>query len=159
MKNSQSTALVCSAIKSPEEQELEEKRLLIEELETEFAARQLDYSTLAAEIGTFRNRYYLRVGGLYARLDMLRAELRELEAKIEPEDEEAKSAAEEAREQAEATCNEVNEAVEDDQVVIQPSADLKQLYRHAAKLIHPDRARDDNDRPALGRALISLNDS
>jgi len=49
-----------------------------------------------------------------------------------PEDEEAQAAAEEAQEQADTTCDEVNEAVEDDEVVFQPSPELKQLYRQAA---------------------------
>lgn len=157
MTTHQSTALVKSTLKSPEEMELEEKRRLVEELETEFAARQLDYSTLAGELGAFRNRYYLRVGGLYARLDFLRAEIREIEARLNPEDEDAKAAAEEAREQADATCDEVNEAVEDDQIDFQPSPELKQIYRQAAKLIHPDRARDEDDRQLRDRLMADIN--
>lgn len=83
------TFLVCSTLKLPEEQELEEKRILIESLEAEFAAIQLAYSTLAGELGAFRNRYYLRVGSLYARLDILRAEIHEAEARKLPEDDAA----------------------------------------------------------------------
>jgi hypothetical protein len=157
MINMPTTALVRSTIKSPEEQELEDKRRLIDELETEFATLQLEYSTLAGEIGTFRNRYYLRVGALYARLDILRAEIREIEARLNPEDDAAQAAAEEAREQAEATCDEVNEAVEDDPVAFEPSAELKQLYRQAAKLIHPDRARDEDDRQLRDRLMAAIN--
>jgi DNA repair ATPase RecN len=61
MLSHQPTALVKSTLKSPEEQELDEKRQLLEELETEFASLQLEYSTLSGGAGIFRNRYYLRV--------------------------------------------------------------------------------------------------
>lgn len=157
MKTTQTTGLVRSTQKSPEELELEEKLSLIDELESEFAALQLEYSTLSSEIGTFRNRYYLRVGGLYARLDILRAEIRELEARLNPEDEKAKTAAKEAREQASFTWDEVNQAVEEDQIAFEPTPELKQLYRQAAKLIHPDRARDEDDRQLRERLMTEIN--
>lgn len=90
-----------SSINSPEQQELEDKRQQLEALEAEFAARQLEYSTLAGEIAAFRNRYYLRVGSLYARLDTLRAEIREAEARRAPQDTAAHEEAMKARRQAE----------------------------------------------------------
>lgn len=151
------TSLVRSNAKSPEQQELEEKRRQLEDLEVEFATRQLEYSTLAGEIGAFRNRYYLRVGGLYARLDTIRAEIREIEARQVPDDDDAQEEAQKARQQAQETCDEVNGAVEDDPIAFQPSTELKQIYRQAAKLIHPDRARDEEDRQLRDRLMAEVN--
>ncbi len=59
------TDLILQNVITPEQAELNEKRRLLEQLEAEYAAQQLDYTTLAGEIGAFRNRYYLRVGSLY----------------------------------------------------------------------------------------------
>lgn len=157
MTERQSTALVRPTTESPEDQELKEKHRLIEELESEYAGLQLDYSTLAGELGAFRSRYYLRVGGLYARLDILRAEIRAIEARQSPEDDAVQKAANEAREQAEASCNEVNDVTEDDFVSFEPTPELKQLYRRAAKLIHPDRARDEEDRQMRERMMSEIN--
>lgn len=142
---------------SPEQKELEEKRRLLEELETEYASKQLEYSTLAGEIAAFRNRYYLRVGSLYAQLDTLRAEIQEKIAGRNPEDAEAIQSAERIRQQAEETIHEVNSATEDEPVAFEPSADLKQTYREAAKLIHPDRARDGADRELRDRLMVEVN--
>ncbi|MBU0592372.1 MAG: hypothetical protein KKH74_01395 [Gammaproteobacteria bacterium] len=153
------TSLVPSKIKPPEQEELEEKHRLLEELESDFASHQLEYSTLAGEIDSFRNRYYLRVGPLYARLDTIRAEIRELLSQRAPDDEAASQEAEQARQQAQQTWEEVNSAVEDDPVSFQPSADLKQIYRQAAKLIHPDRASSEEDRHLRDRLMAEINAS
>lgn len=143
--------------KTPEQEELDAKRLQLEELETEYSARQLEYSTLSGEIGAFRNRYYLRVGSLYAQLDTLRAEIREFIASQHPENEESRVQAKHARQQAEETINDVDGATEDEPINFQPSADIKKTYRQAAKLIHPDRARDDEDREFRDTLMAEVN--
>lgn len=142
---------------TPEQEELEAKRKQLDEFEAEYATRQMEYSTLASEIGAFRNRYYLRVGVLYAQLDTLRAEINARIFSNAPDDVEAKRAAEDAQQQAEETAREVNSAAEEEPVSFQPSADLKQLYRQAAKLIHPDRAKDDQDRQLRDRLMAEVN--
>lgn len=151
------TSLVLSKVRTPEQEELEEKHRLLEELESDFANHQLEYSTLAGEINSFRNRYYLRVGSLYARLDTIRAEIREFLSRKTPDDKAASQEAEHARQQAQQTWEEVNSAVEDDPVSFQPSADLKQIYRQAAKLIHPDRATNEEDRQLRDRLMAEIN--
>lgn len=151
------TSLVLSKVKTPEQEELEKKHRLLEELESDFASHQLEYSTLAGEIDSFRNRYYLRVGSLYARLDSIRAEIREFFSRKNPDDKAANQEAEHARQQAQQTWEEVNSAVEDDPLSFQPSADLKQIYRQAAKLIHPDRATDEEDRQLRDRLMAEIN--
>lgn len=153
------TSLVPSKVKSPEQEELEEKHRLLEELESDFASHQLEYSTLAGEIDSFRNRYYLRVGSLYARLDTIRAEICGLLSQRAPANEAAIQEAEQASQQAQQTWEEVNSAVEDNPISFQPSADLKQIYRQAAKLIHPDRATDEEDRHLRDRLMAEINAS
>lgn len=149
--------LILSNSKTPEQEELEDKCRQLEELEGEYAARQLEYTTLASEIAAFRNRYYLRVGSLYTQLDTLRADIQERIASLNPEDVDAKQAAEQTRQQAEETTHEVNSAEEDEPVVFQPSTDLKQTYREAARFIHPDRAKDDEDRELRDRLMAEVN--
>ena len=144
-------------IKSPEEQELDEKNRQLEELETEFAALQLDYSTLSVELTLFRDRYNLRVGIFYAQLDALRAEICEVEAQLSPRNENVRIAAKAAREQANATYDEVNEFASDGHAHCQPTEELKKLYRQAAKLIHPDRAIDEDDRQLRDRLMADIN--
>ena len=151
------TSLVLSNIKSPEQLELEEKHRQLELLEADFAKRQLEFSTLSGEIGAFRNRYYLRVGSLYARLDTLRAEIREVEARLQPDNVTVRQEADHARQQAKETCDEVGGAAEDDPVAFQPSPELKQIYRLAAKQIHPDRAKDEEDRQLRDRLMAEVN--
>lgn len=150
-------SLITSNTKTPEQEELEEKYRILEDLEANFASTQVDYSTLAGEIAAFRNRYYLRVGSLYARLDSLRAEIRKLVAQQHPGNETAHKEAEQAYQQAQATADEVNCATEDGPVDFQPSTELKHLYRQAAKLIHPDRAKDDEDRQLRDRLMAEVN--
>jgi hypothetical protein len=137
--------------------ELEEKNKLIDELEIELSNIQLDYSTLNIELSAFRNRYYLRIGFLYARLDIIRAEILQLEANLNPNNFSAAENAQAARDQAKATCDEVNDSVMDEQINFKPSQDLKQIYRQAAKLIHPDRSKDDEDRKLREHLMAEIN--
>lgn len=151
------TSLILSKFKSPEQEELEEKQRIADEQESLFSKYELEYSTLASEIGSFRNRYYLRVGILYARLDLIRADIRELFSKNKPDDATAKQEADDAREQAKKTWGEVNGASEDDETSFKPSAELKQIYRQAAMLIHPDRATDEDDRKLRDQLMAEIN--
>lgn len=107
-KGTDMTGLVISDRKSPEQEELEGKLSQIDALESEFAQLQLEYSTFAGELSAFCNRYYLWVGGLFARLDSLRAEIKALEAQNNPNDEAMRAAAEAARKQAQQTWEEVS---------------------------------------------------
>lgn len=142
---------------TPEQEELKAKHKQLDALEAEYANSQTGYSTLASEIGAFRNRYYLRVGVMYAQLDTLRAEIKARIFSNAPDDMEAKQEAKKAQMQADETVREVNCAAEESPVSFQPSADLKQIYRQAAKLIHPDRAKDDHDRQLRDRLMAEVN--
>ncbi len=142
---------------SPEQEELDAKNRQMSELETEYVSKQIEYSTLTGEIAAFRNRYLLRVGTLYTQLDAVRAELFAQLAKLSPDDDVAKSAADRARIQADETAQELNGADEENPITFSPSLELKQLYRQAAKLIHPDRAQNDEDRILRNGLMAEIN--
>lgn len=150
-------AKATNRVNSPEQEELDEKNLQMCALEADFTSRQLDFTTLEGEVVAFRNRYFLRVGSLYAQLDAIRAEVCAQLAKLTPHDAAAKQAAEQARRQAEEIAEEINGADEDEPITFAPSADLKQLYRQAAKLIHPDRAKNEEDRLLRDRLMADIN--
>ncbi len=146
-----------SRAKSPEQEELDEKNRQMSILEAEYASKQLDYTTLAGEVAAFRNRYFLRVATLYAQLDAIRAEVTAQLSRLAPDDATAKQTAEQARRQAEETSRELGGADEDEPISFTPSDELKQLYRQAAKLIHPDRALNEEDRLLRDRLMADIN--
>lgn len=143
--------------RSPEQEEIDSKKVQFDQLETEYSTWQLEYTTLSEEIASFRNRYYLRVGGMYARLDALRARVRDLLAALDPSDELAKEEARKAKEKAKATSEEAAGVEEEGSTAFEPSEELRALYRRAAKLIHPDRARDEQDRDLRNCLFAEVN--
>jgi hypothetical protein len=143
--------------KSPEQEEVDAKKIQFDQLETEYATWQLEHTTLSEEIASFRNRYYLRVGGMYARLDALRAQVRDLLSALDPSDELAQEEAHKAKEKAKATSEEAGTVEEEGSTAFEPSEELRALYRRAAKLIHPDRAKDEQDRLLRTRLFADVN--
>jgi hypothetical protein len=101
---------------NPEEQELQQKRAELADLEIRLAERELELATFQAELHAFE-RLYLQVVG------MRQQELQRIEAQIE-----------EYMASLLATH------------AFQPSGELKQLYRQLAKAIHPDLATEPDAR-------------
>jgi hypothetical protein len=140
---------------SPEEEELAKKRDELAILQVELADRELYLADLRAELAAFDGRYLREVGVLYAKLDEWNARLAELRAK-KAGTPEALAEATEARAQAkEAYSAAHGEAAEVQPFV--PSADLRKLYREAAKRVHPDTATDDADRVRRERRMKEVN--
>jgi hypothetical protein len=140
---------------SPEEEELAAKQEELARLEAELADRELALASLKAELATFEGLYLRRVGILYAELDEWTARLAELNAKkiATPEaDSEAAAARAQAKESYSAAHSEAAEAQP-----IALSAELKKLYREAAKRVHPDTAIDDADRARRERLMKEVN--
>jgi hypothetical protein len=147
-----------STVDSPSQAELSEKQRHLDELESRCSSMELEQSTLATDISSFRNRYYLRVGVLYAQLDDIRAKIFAALAGENPSDAEALKKSEDAAKHASESAKEVNaEAQEDEPTLFRPSLDLKSAYRNAVRLIHPDRAKDDRDRLLRDRLMTDLN--
>ena len=69
---------------TPEEPELESKRVRLAALEAELVQRELDLTTLKAELTTIEARYLYEVGTLYAELDEIEAQIAEALARLNP---------------------------------------------------------------------------
>lgn len=146
---------------SPEDIELERKRVELRKLEAEYADKELTLATLHADLHRFEIRYIRQVGSLYAILDELEAKIAEAVARQYPQNERAKKMAEQARFKACKSAAETSPANKGDipDEEFKPSEKLKTLYREAAKAIHPDLASDDADRARRHKAMASVNDA
>lgn len=150
--------------KTPEQHELAKRSIDVEDLQTDVAQKELDFATLRAELQSFRVVYFRQLGGLYQERDALSAQIALLLAALQADEAALIDDAVQAASQAQATDDEVNEQansqdcnVED--MPFKPSAELKAAYRQAAKLMHPDRASNEQDQAyrneMMGRANVA----
>lgn len=143
---------------APEALELETKLAQLEALEERYAEVQTEFVTLQNALGAFKLRYWRRVGGLYARLDALRAEVALLRARLAPQDLVRRAAVQAASSQAQASADAAREIDADTGMEeFSPSDDLRKYYRMAAKIVHPDRAGDDDDRNLRDEIMSRIN--
>jgi hypothetical protein len=142
---------------TPEEEELLRKREELASARAALAERELELADFRAQLKSFEGRYLRQVGVLYAEMDDLDARVAELEASLESSAT-ARQRAERARKRAndthEATHGEASKAAD-----FKPSADLKSLFRDAAKRVHPDFATDEADRELRTRLMAQVNDA
>ena len=150
-----SNIVVCH---SPEKIEIDKKRLESAKLEEILAERELELITLKNQLEAFESRYLLNVGGLYAKLDALEAEIAELELSLHPQDENLKQRFENLHIDARKSTEEANR-IKNEKVHIdfQPSENIKKLYREAAKCIHPDFARNSDDAARRHKVMSEVN--
>ncbi len=126
----------------------------LELLTQELSELELELATAQAEIAGFTRHYQVMIGSRMSLLDSLRAELATRAAERNPRDPAA-------RREAEAATARARQSREDNERLARfdlsagesaaarhfsPTDDLKRLYRRLAQRIHPDRARDDDDR-------------
>lgn len=143
---------------APEALELEEKQRTLEAVEERYAEVYTEYATLQNELAAFKLRYWRRVGPLYARLDAVRAEIAAELARNAPRNPARQQAARAAGAQARASADSLHEAEEDaNSEAFEVNDDLKRLYRQAARLVHPDRADDDEDRSLRDEIMARIN--
>ena len=143
---------------TPEEAELERKKLELSAIENELAERELDLSTLEAELRAFERRYLRTVGVRYAELDDLEAQIAEVMARLNPRDTHTREQASRARAQADESAQAAGTAKESKQPdTFKPPEDLKKLYRELAKRVHPDLANDDEDRARRTKFMAEVN--
>jgi hypothetical protein len=144
----------------PEEWELKRKQIELTNYETTLAQRELELTTLHAELHLFQARYLKILGGLYSRLDDLEAIIAEKQARLYPKNHEARQKAAEARAQAQESAKEAKEARENSpktQYDFKPSENLKKLYREVAKRIHPDLASGEQQRERHQQFMAEAN--
>lgn len=143
---------------APEALELETKLAQLEALEERYAEAQTEFATLQNALAAFKLRYWRRVGGLYARLDSVRAEIALLRARRAPQDALRRAAVQAASTQAQASAEAAREFEADPgSEEFSPSDELRHYYRLAAKIVHPDRAGDDDDRKLRDEIMAHIN--
>lgn len=143
----------------PEEIELETKRAELSILEEDLAQKELDLTTLQADMEDFRRRYLSIVGIKLARLDDLNAQIAELLARLDPKNEDARQEAEKSRTQAQESAHATGSISKEeyDKEPFKPSEVMKQLYRDLAKKVHPDLAPDEQAREKRHQFMQEVN--
>jgi hypothetical protein len=137
-------------------------RGLVETVTRDIAELELELATARGELSEFTHRYHDKVGLRITTLDALQAELALRQAARAPDDPAARDNAQEARARAEQSRQEgerYRETAEErgETPQFRPSADLKKLFRQVAQKIHPDRARDENDRSWRTKLMAEAN--
>lgn len=143
---------------SPEEEELERTLAELSTLEEELAERELDLATLNREFNLFERRYIKIVGVLYARLDELEAQLAEVRASLDEDEPQSQQSATEARARAQDSARATSGIDESPlNTPLQPSTELKKLYREVARTVHPDFSVDDAERKRRTSLMVEAN--
>jgi hypothetical protein len=144
------------ASRRPEDAELAKKLEEFAGLQSRLAELELELFNLRLELSEFERLYYAKVGAFYAELDDLDALIAERIAQKRPDDINAAEAANTARRHAEETRKAASGALA---ITVQPtrSDSLRELYKIAAKRLHPDLARDDADRKIRERLMTEAN--
>jgi hypothetical protein len=135
-------------------------RAELDVLAQELAELELELATAQAEIADFTRRYHVLIGSRISLLDALQARLAERRAAAAPGDPAARREAETARQRADHSRRERAHFADVAQNAARPFAptgDLKKLYRQLAQKIHPDRARDEDDRTWRTQLMAEAN--
>jgi hypothetical protein len=141
----------------PEERELARLEREQVELEEHVIQAELALETCKTETAQFQHRYYLTVGCLYAQLDDLDAQIAMLQAQQNPGDSTVREFAWSAEQRAKRSAAEAG-LIESQPVPPQAlTADIKQAYRRAARLMHPDRATSDAERQRRTDLMVQVN--
>ncbi|MBZ5523461.1 MAG: hypothetical protein LAP21_14600 [Acidobacteriia bacterium] len=147
-----------SPVKShrPEDAELSKKIEELTGLQSRLAELEFRMFNLRLELTEFESLYSAKVGPVYAELDEVEALIAEKIAKAKPHDDKAAEAAGTARRRADESRKAAMDALA---TPAQPtrSDSLRDLYRLAAKRLHPDLSRDDDDRKIRERLMTEAN--
>lgn len=148
---------MASSLLLPEEIELIRLEAEQVDLEEQVATAELESETTRNETTRFQQRYYTIVGRLYAQLDDLDAKLAAIRARQNPKNEALAAHANSARMQARRSSEEAGLVKEQPQPRTETNPDLKQAYRQAVKLIHPDLALSEHERRRRTKLMALLN--
>lgn len=141
----------------PEEQELNRLESEQAALEDQVANAELTLETLKVDTARFQHQYYQTVARLYVELDRLIAQIARAEAGFDLDDDEAQAQAEAAEEQARKSAEEAGLTEKQPPPPPEITTELKQAFRQAAKLMHPDRATTDNERERRNVIMAQVN--
>lgn len=141
----------------PEEEELHKKRQELNKLESELVRRELELATLKAEMRAFEQQYLLVIGRRYAEIDAIEAEIAATIARADPSHKGRMYSAE-AHVQAEGSPEAVRWAEGRHSAnYLEPSENLKKLYRAVVKRIHPDLSSDEVERLRRTQLMAEAN--
>jgi hypothetical protein len=141
----------------PEDAELSRKREELVDLQARLVELELQLVTLRLELIDFEALYHAKVGSLYAELDEIEALIAERLARDRPLDRNVAESATTARKRANESRQAAAEASRALPRPVARSQALKDLYRAAAKQLHPDLSRDDRDRATRERLMTEAN--
>lgn len=152
---------------TPEDEEFERKKVRLAELEAQLADRELELASLRADLVHFEKRYLQAVGRRYAILDDLQAQIAEARVHQNPHRPEARHDARQARSKAQDTARALGEEKPElpspDAAAFSSkpkrSESLRNLYRQAAMLLHPDRTLDGMEKEKRRRLMAEVNDA
>lgn len=151
---------------TPEAEELDRQERLLAELTEQLATKETEFATTGAEFAHFRAMYLRRFAPLYAELDRLESEIaarlalneatpaahaRAVDAEARAAD--SAKAVEEASESPEGQVDHVDSAHGS------PALEVRDLYRQAAKMIHPDLVIDETDRARRTKLMAALTEA
>ena len=141
----------------PEEQELNRLETEQIELEDKVATAELTLETIKTESAQIQYRYYQTVGRLYVESDELEVLIARVEAGQDPENEEIQEQLKAAEEQAKKSAEEAGLTEKQTPPPPEITPEIKQAFRQAAKLMHPDRATTDAERERRNIIMAKVN--
>jgi hypothetical protein len=141
----------------PEEKELARLEAQQAELQEQVASAELELETLKTETARFRHRYYEAVGGLYAEFDEIEAKIAGAREQKDPTDATLKARARAAEQKARESAKEAHSACAAPEPATSFSPALKQAYRQAVKLLHPDLALSEHERERRTKLMAEVN--
>jgi hypothetical protein len=148
---------------TPEAAHLAEQERLLAELTDQLATKETEFATTGAELDRFRLHYLRRFAPLYAEIDRLEAEVASRVAvrddTIEAHARAAETAAraDESSEALGTAQDSASDLADVEDLRVSPPPELRDLYRDAAKMIHPDLAADDEERDRRTKLMAALN--
>jgi len=141
----------------PEEQELARLEAEQAQLQDQLASAELILKTIETETAIFQRRYYRTVGHLYAELDSLDADLARLRLRQNPADTAIREEARAAEQRAKKSAEEVGLFKAKHEPPPTISASVKEAYRRAVKLLHPDLATNERERQRRTELMALVN--
>lgn len=136
-------------MKTPEEMELLHKRHILAELLEEQSRRERELATIKSEIRLFERAYDQVLGTRIAELEQLEWQISGLLGSGEREEEHHKyfhAAGNASGSSSQASVTSLFDDGPEETISILEEKSLKALYREVAKTIHPDLARDDEEK-------------
>ncbi len=141
----------------PEEQELNRLESEQAAMEDQVANAELTLETLKVDTLRFHYHYKQTVARLYVELDRLVAQIVRAAAGFDLDDDEAQAKAEAAERQAQQSAEEAGLTEKQPPPPPEITPELKQAFRQAAKLMHPDRATTDSERERRNVIMAQVN--